>query len=343
MLSKISSSYLLVKGCAGIGNRIFTLAAAIRYAEKNNRIIIVDWRDGVFSEKGKNAFDLFFEITDFPSESLSLVEKQDFTDTIYPAVSNGQLNENLYDLFCFCRTRFERYVKFSDRLIGKWSRLNSFWYYHPGNNFGKEMEIGFSVFRVLNQKHHFELGHKLKDGLGEKLVLFADYWPGRVSKKYFQFIRLKSSFVSEVELIQKNLGVTNETIGIHIRATDKQPGKSLERLISFLKSRNKPDAVYFLATDNPEVERVFLNSFGNSLITLKKNYLSADGNENLHHYGIRTGNYGYTEQIFFETLVDLYLLTKCGVFYFQGNSSFSRLACIWRGNDEDCFDWLKIE
>ena len=52
---------IIVKGVAGFGNRIQTVAGAIIYAEKTNRRLYVDWSDGLYDKKGKNVFSEIFQ------------------------------------------------------------------------------------------------------------------------------------------------------------------------------------------------------------------------------------------------------------------------------------------
>lgn len=68
------------KGVAGLGNRLITAAAAIEYAISNNRALLVDWSDGVYSEKGKNIFHQYFSIKDIAQiASLEEIEEQTLT------------------------------------------------------------------------------------------------------------------------------------------------------------------------------------------------------------------------------------------------------------------------
>lgn len=62
--------FCLVKGIAGVGNRLMTLTAAVQYAEKTGRQVLVDWNDGYYAPKGTNAFPLFFQ-----SDTVQPVEK----------------------------------------------------------------------------------------------------------------------------------------------------------------------------------------------------------------------------------------------------------------------------
>lgn len=57
-----NKKYLVLKGCAGLGNRLITLMGAIRYCERTQRILYVDWADGMFDQEGQNAFTQYFEL-----------------------------------------------------------------------------------------------------------------------------------------------------------------------------------------------------------------------------------------------------------------------------------------
>lgn len=52
---------ITVKGVAGLGNRIFTLANALEIASKSNRSVLVDWSDGQIYPKGLDSFSTYFD------------------------------------------------------------------------------------------------------------------------------------------------------------------------------------------------------------------------------------------------------------------------------------------
>lgn len=60
-----------VKGVAGLGNRIFTLAFALHYAQKCNRKVAVDWSDGQIGPQGVDLFGLFFLVENYELDSIS--------------------------------------------------------------------------------------------------------------------------------------------------------------------------------------------------------------------------------------------------------------------------------
>ena len=88
--------YVIVEGFAGLGNRFRTIGAAMNYCIKTGRKISIDWCDGMFADKGINAFDHFFEIYDFPYVPISCIH----TNSFYPnSFKTGMLNEDIYKYF----------------------------------------------------------------------------------------------------------------------------------------------------------------------------------------------------------------------------------------------------
>ena len=92
-------NYLLIKGCAGLGNRIISLTKAIDYAIKTNRIIVIDWSDGLYFTEGYNFFEDYFIIKDLKyhcphtTEISNLLENNQFSH--YPRILKNQENLHL--------------------------------------------------------------------------------------------------------------------------------------------------------------------------------------------------------------------------------------------------------
>lgn len=58
--SNITNKYVVVQRFVGLGNRLRTIAAALEYAERNNRTLCINWSDGMFGPIGKDAYSLYF-------------------------------------------------------------------------------------------------------------------------------------------------------------------------------------------------------------------------------------------------------------------------------------------
>jgi hypothetical protein len=331
--------FLLVKGCAGIGNRLFTLAAAIGYARATGRTLLVDWRDGVFSEPGKNAFDLFFELNDVNYSGLDALSRP--FSSIYPDSMSDSLNDNLYDNFAAGYSVQLRKLKSISRLRGRLSRLDSFWYYRKKNNFQKPVHSDGKATMALFSSKHLEYGHKLSRNLDHQLVIFADYWPDEPAAD-FSHIMFKAVVTEKAQKLAVELGVKENTIGIHIRCSDNKPGRELETLKACLEKEASSGKKIFLATDSREIEADFKSLLQSSMVVMQKFYPEKSTDENMHHWSKRSGDYTYAERIFEESLLDLLLLSSCPQIWFQGNSSYSKICLIFNKGRSQCADWLRL-
>lgn len=113
----------------------------------------------------------------------------------------------------------------------------------------------------------------------------------------------------------------NNTIGIHIRRTDNEMSIKHSPTQLFLDKvrvelRINPDAKFYLATDDPEEERLFLAEYGDRILIYKKH--SLDRNDPM---AIK------------DALIDLYNLSQCRKILASYYSSFSDVAALW-GNIE---------
>lgn len=330
--------YLLVKGCAGIGNRLFTLASAIKYATETNRAIIVDWRDGVFSHPSKNAFDLLFSLKGIQYEKVETIPVTGAS--FYPASLSGNIDERLYANYRAAASKNLIEIPGIRKLRGRLSRLSEFWQYNKADNFGDQLYSDIAAIKALFSSNSIEYGHKLSLKIKQDVVLFADYWPGEINKKYFSFIELKADLKKRIENTTRQFGITEKTVGVHIRYTDKKPGKELDSLIAKIEREAKETNI-FLSTDNQEIERSIHAILKEKIVTLPKYYPETNGNNNMHHASLKSGNYDHAERLYEECVTDAFLLAACGKFYYQGNSSFSKLALMFANKNQKSVNWLR--
>ena len=59
-----AQKYLIVKGIAGLGNRILSAVTGILFARLMHRRLIIDWSDFTYSNDETNVFPLLFTCTD---------------------------------------------------------------------------------------------------------------------------------------------------------------------------------------------------------------------------------------------------------------------------------------
>jgi hypothetical protein len=145
------------------------------------------------------------------------------------------------------------------------------------------------------------------------------------ANRFYELGDLSGLFISKDEISnliniqKKRLGST--AIGLHIRRTDHKYSISNSPTQLFIDRIEKeiesdPDVVFFLATDEPEEEKLLTSIFPNKIITFAKKTLNRNEKE-----GIR------------DALVDLMCLAHCVRIYGSYYSSFSFTAAWFYGRE----------
>lgn len=131
----------------------------------------------------------------------------------------------------------------------------------------------------------------------------------------YSIFKAKSSVIEEFN----NINCDENTIGLHIRRTDNEKAiKYSPTCLFFAKVEEEvkanPQAKFYLATDDPQEEKTFVDRYGSSFLIYRKH--SLDRNNPI---AIK------------DALVDLYNLSHCRKIYGSYWSSFSDTAALWTG------------
>ena len=328
--------YLVLKGIAGLGNRLCTLARAIDYAQKTGRTLLVDWSDGVYGVMGKNVFYQFFKLNHVPYiESISEIPAAELLDS-YPPLWGEYPAANVYDLYVSAVGRITRKIIPNRILRGSLSKIHKYW--HPKED-GIRRKSDFQAIRAVFNKNDIPFGGNYRKNIQQKTLFFADYQPRFSGEVVRKNISLSNEMQKEVNQMTEQLGIGEHVIGIHVRMTDLQPKLSLESLTRKIDKIQKPHSIVFLATDNERVEEYFSRYYQNVVFLPKHRLEYADARTGVHHRAIRTGDYSQAENTLKESILDMWLLSKCGYLFCQGNSSFSKIAAVLKNQPEKTFMW----
>lgn len=131
----------------------------------------------------------------------------------------------------------------------------------------------------------------------------------------YSIFKAKESLLNEFNNVIIDKGV----IGIHIRRTDNMNAVKFSPTKLFLEKMNEeislnPTIRFYLATDDPKEENIFLKEYGERIIIYQKH--SLDRNNPI---AIK------------DAVVDLYNLSRCRKIYGSYYSSFSDTAALWMG------------
>ena len=303
------AKYLLIKGHAGLGNRIFVLVTAILYAHLSDRILSVDWRDEFYSSNGHNIFgDLFslknsVEVNEIPQNA-----------SLYPSIWHAHLEESVH-IF-----------------KGQDAQLNK--------------ALGQDVFKKYSadlSKINYPHDVLVVSGFIEQVELLRKHFKGKFS--YFKEMTKSELFryVFQEHLtlapeIQKQIRHFkekfwgNHVIGIHIRYSDKTIGLTWYKKALSTYVEKFPNSTIFLATDNRAVEEELSAQYP-QLITMEKWLpqagIRAHGNPecpDLREHAI-------------QALLDIYLLAECDCLIYSRTTSFGLLArYLSKAPEDNIFD-----
>jgi hypothetical protein len=296
--SKTASSdqYLLVKGSAGMGNRMLCAASGILYGMVSGRKVIIDWTDGEYADKDQNAFDLYFDCPDVVKHS-----ERPSTEDIAPEIWKDHLDKSIswmlrsYDPDKFSSIFIHKKYSIDVKRLNYPQRVAVFWYYTH--------RLPAIIPYLKNTKYaNMGIQEILRRILCDSITLRKE-----IAQKIADF---------------QSKHFRKSVIGVHIRQTDRivpieKYNRPLNRIL-----RENPDAQIYLATDNKTVEEYFEKEYKNEILKTDKWY--PDKNEQMHI----NSNCPDMYQNGVEALVDMYLLSKCDYLIYPGISTFSWISSI---------------
>jgi hypothetical protein len=301
--------YLIVKGIAGLGNRILAACTGILYARMSCRRLIVDWSDPTFSRNGSNAFpDLFLCPMSEPVENIPV------TDSVNPAVWRGHLRTAA----TFMRKPYKSNNEFWKNTSIDLTNLDYdedllvMWAYHG------EVELLRGHFKGPFQ----EYSHLSKEEI-LKLTLQND-------------VQLHPAIRSQVNDF-KIENLNRRTVGVHIRYSDHRARllAILDKLNSLLKLET--GLQIFLATDNIQIKKMIEENYSGVITT---NHWYPKPGFRIHDN--RSCQDPLESGI--EALVDLYMLAECDYLIIDSRSSFSYVAnLLTKAPKSNVFDMARGE
>jgi hypothetical protein len=293
-----SPRYLVVKGAAGMGNRMLALLSAILYARASGRRLIVDWSDFSYSTDRSNVFHNLFVCP----EAEPACEIPD-TDSVNPAIWRGHLQLT------------------ANRMIGK---------FDPGQHSKLTIHKRYSV--DLSRTDHPEqvaimwsyvhLFRAVRPHLKGPLAPFAGLADMAIARSLLSdSLRPVPSVIDVVDSFEQRWFARRPVLGLHIRHSDrKTPLPAFDRVIRRIRRRH-PDCSIFLATDNRHVLEEIEEKHG-AVVSTPKWYPENGAKMHENHAcsdRLQTG---------IEALIDMYLLARCDYLVFSSRSTFSVISSL---------------
>jgi len=339
------NKYLVLKGYCGLGDRLYTLLAAIKYAKNTNRILYVDWADWIYGTEKKNVFYDYLQLKNIPYV-VDPKEIEKNAKTCYPKIWKGKLfNVALNEMYTFgfpVNLPKVRGLYWLERNIGgKFGRLVRYWKYVGLNNTRyKQGGSDWNAIKSLFSSKDMSYGRYLSKSIKSDVLVFADSIPPLKEININDYVFLEQTLQDKIDDFAKENKLFDKTVGVHVRNTDLVPSKDIGDFVKTLKKfmKDKGYKKVFLATDSKEVELLFEKEIDNIIKYPKE--LIANNKEGLHHICNNRSSTDKLSTHLAESIIDMWLLSKCEFLFYQSNSSFSGISRMLKDNESQCVDWL---
>jgi hypothetical protein len=301
----MNERYLVVKGIAGMANRVLTLLNAIIYAQVTNRKLFVDWGDGVYSNNKINIFSSLFDC--------SLIEKEiklNKNNTVLPTVWKDNLEKDVVTFF----------------------NNNTLWRKYSAKEIKKKYSIDISNVEFKEDMLVFVDYNFAFEKIQKYINKLPEFWPK--DPKELQKFLLKKYIKPSIDISRKIekfkiKNFTENIIGVHVRYTDnmkkvhrRDMGTDIDSYFPVIDEllREKPQSKIFLSTDNKKVIELFKEKYKDIIFTDK--FFPDDG---VAIHSVK--NFDKTK-IAEEAIIDLYLLSLSNQLVYSSGSSYGELASL---------------
>jgi hypothetical protein len=294
----MTDKVLIVKGIAGLGNRILALLSAMLYARLARRGLIVDWRDGFYAKKGINAFPLLFECPgaaaiDAPLKYASLS----------PEKWKARLDASALDLL----TEDLDLPDYDDPRLWRDYTIDLSRVDHP-----EEALVIWSFTDEIDAlRTHFTGEYsELKRASSRELLRAL----------YLDNLTLSAGIRERVDTFKKER-FAGKIVGVHVRYSDKKTRVTeIRKALDALLDRER-GLKLFLATDSARVLNDFEKQYG-SVISTQKWYPSTV--RSMHD----NPECPDLTEAAASALIDMYLLSESDYMVIDASSAFSYVAAL---------------
>jgi len=344
----MSDRVVIVKGIAGLGNRLRVVAASIEYAKKTNRKVYIDWKDGMFSKEGTNAFNRFFRIVDYPhlDDSTELD-----VETYYPAIYK-KLNMDTSIYYYFEKKQMKnRFVRKGYHYLFKG--------FHKIGNLSSKIDgavcrwsqsyQAFVLKKEYREKYKingkFAFGAHLSKTIDADAVIYCDNIPFYSAETMRKHIVLQPDIQQKVDRFVAENQLNKDTVGIHIRASGKKCYGDVQKLIIKLKKYIADHHIerVFICTDNGPIEELFRQEFTDRLVVQKK-YIPEirEGETGIHDFAQNSNDEELKLRLTEEAIIDMFALAQTPYLFYQFGSTFSEISRVYHPESEKCRSWMNL-
>lgn len=297
---------IIAKGRGGLGNRCLALVPLIEWAARYGVPLFVDWRDGLYSEVGENAFGKTLCLSGIESAVESLA---DLRGKVFPACWSGNLGLSANALLQ------KLAVPSSSRLFHKDIAVD----------IRSPPAKGVCVHCAIQDVPSLRpLITRFRCAVGQHRARIA--WLRRASAGRLVFSETVDTVATSSTA---QLGLADNVLGIHFRNSDRK--SDIYAVVDVAKTaiRRMAFSEAFLATDDEAAERVFRRELGIRVSVFEKQFPAAGGAIHVARREIGA------DRILLDASVELSMLSKCSGLVVNPSSTFGILAAVLGGQSVD--------
>ena len=293
-------NYVLVKGKAGLGNRLSSVLSGALYARLSGRRLLVDWTDWVYSNDGSNVFKRLF-VSRSAGEGVYEDDEIPDTESVNPWMWRGHLWTSA-DEMLMTHAPAARHDPLGGSIVS----------FDPARlDHDEQVLVMWSYTPLIKQmRRHFR-------GPLADWRRFNDL--AILRRLMHDTLELHPSIAGRIASIRRDWG-DGPLIGVHARHTDKRTNlREMKACVAACRARF-PEARIFLATDNATVEQEFRHDHP-GLLAAPKWYPPSGRLHGREECPDRLLNLT-------EALIDLYLLAGCEHLVINSGSSLGYFAQV---------------
>jgi hypothetical protein len=228
-----ASRHLVVKGQAGLCNRLWYLLGAMSFADRWGLTLSIDWRDGLYAPLNVNAFDELFRL------NRPLMDPDEaYQGSIYPEYWRENPRSSFEVLHRALKQASGRSLGQKELMYPLWSLLLD----KP------------AATTLLCTGYRFS---------SRELFLARACSNARMLASKLELSKTCEDFIdSELPRLQG-------CIGVHVRRTDSRRQVELEQYFRIIPNDDRP---IFLCTDSVEVDDSFRERYGSRMVPIRRTY-----------------------------------------------------------------------
>ena len=292
------NGYVLVKGKAGLGNRMLSAMTGVLYAMLSQRNLVVDWSDSTYSDDGQNVFPKLFKVPNSePQLPVSAYE------SVRPSLWKGRLKQQAPEVIQEIDPAAHRSLIALRQFSFDLSKLG----------YDEKTLVMLSYTHLIPKlRRHFH-------GQFSRLAKMSD--EDIMSWLLREVLVLSQDMMAKVEGRWTKLAGGENMIGVHVRFTDLKTtlGSTYKAVDALIES--VPNYKLLLATDNIGVQNAMIQRY-KKVVTNEKWFPDEGATMHLsEHCPDRLQNA-------IDALIDMYTLAKCQYLVFASSSTFSYISSL---------------